>query len=149
MTKKLFTFIFLTLIAAGFCSAADNKPAPRMMPQLSADSARQNILDESADIKKLVLKYDAAPEAEKPAVRKEIEKLETQNEEARIKKQEERIKRQEDKIKELKKQNQERKKNIKTSVNKRVDNFISKDSVEKIKNESLQKKVADKVKEKK
>ncbi|MDR0734287.1 MAG: hypothetical protein LBG16_00950 [Elusimicrobiota bacterium] len=105
--------------------------------------------EDDADIKKLVLRYDAAKPAQKPAVRREIEKLAAAREAQAVKKTDERIKRQEAKIKEIKKNNDERKKNAANIAAKKVDYLLSKESVEKIKNEGLKQSVEDEAKNRK
>ena len=137
--------IFLTLIFACACSFAFAAPSPAdLLPSFVAVSA-----EAQDDMKKLILKYDEAPAAQKPAVRKEIEALAKSEETEQIQKTDERLKRQEAQIKELKKTNEERKKNINQAAAKRADYLVSKESVEKIKNESLKQKITDKVKSKK
>lgn len=136
------------IIPCVLLNAADLDKAKSFAPAFNYMEEASDVLDEGDDIKKLILKYNEAAPAQKPAIKKEIEKLETQKEDARIKKHDERIKRQEEKIKDLKAASQERKKNIKQNVSKKVDYLISDESVEKIKNESASKKAIDKVKDK-
>ena len=137
--------IFLTLIFACACSIAfAASPPADLLPSFAAVSA-----DAGDDMKKLILKYDAAPAAEKSAVRKEIEALAKQEETAQIQKTDERLKRQEAQVKELKKTNEERRKNINSAAAKWADYLISKESIEKVKNEPIKQKITDKVKSKK
>ena len=134
-------YIFLSLIFACACSFAF---AADLLPSFSTPS-----VDAGDGMKKLILKYDEAPAAQKPAVRKEIETLVRQEEAANIQKTDERLKRQEAKIKELKKINEDRRKNINQNAAKRAEQLVSKESVEKVKNESLSQKITDKVRSKK
>ena len=150
MRKLFLTFLFIfglsvLCLAAG---AAENRAA-KAAAQFGLDAkAQEDVLLESDDIKKLVLKYDEAAPAQKPAVKAEIEKLQTAQEDNDIKAQELRIKRQEDKVKELRAALEQRKKNKAQTVKDKTENLITKESVEKIKTESLSKKLKDKVKSK-
>ncbi len=150
MRKLFLAFLFILGVNA-LCfaaSEAENRVA-QTAAQFGLEAQEQeNVLLESDDIKKLVLKYDEAAPAQKPAVKAEIEKLQTAQEDNDIKAQELRIKRQEDKIKELRAALEQRKKNKAQTVKRKTDNLITKDAVEKIKTESLAKKLKDKVKSK-
>jgi predicted RNase H-like nuclease (RuvC/YqgF family) len=152
MKKYITLFVFILFSANVFAQSAgaetEKEGKKTNLPQFSFGQDREDVLEAGDDIKKLILKYSEAADKDKPAVRKEIEQAETQNEQARIKKQEERVKRQEAKIKELRANLESRKKNAKQNISKRVDYLISPQSVEKVKNEPLSKKVIDKVKKK-
>jgi predicted RNase H-like nuclease (RuvC/YqgF family) len=146
MKNILLALLFIFSACAVCARGGAAEQAKNLMPAFTHEKSA-DILDEGDDIKKLVLKYDAAPQAQKAAVRKEIETLETENENTRIKKNEERIKRQEEKIKELKALNEKRKKNIKQTVAKKVDYLVRQESAERIKNEPPVKKSAGRLKE--
>ena len=148
--KQLFLSALFLFIFCAFASAqTDAKTAAAQTArQFSLQPAAPDVLQESDDIKQLVLKYDAASAAKKPAVKIEIEKRQTEEEENNIQAQEQRIQRQEDKIKELRAMLESRKKNKAKTVKEKVDRLISKDSVEKIKAESSSQKIKDKIKSK-
>ena len=149
--RKLFLSSFFIFGLSVLCLAADEAQsrAAKAAAQFGLDAqAQEDVLLESDDIKKLVLKYDEAAAAQKPAVKAEIEKMQTAQEDNDIKAQEMRIKRQEDKIKELRAALDRRKKNKAQTVKRKTDNLVTKESVEKIKTESLSKKLKDKVKSK-
>lgn len=142
---KIFIFALVAFIPfAAFGAQEDFKHIGAQF----ATGAQDNILKEDNDMKKLILKYEAAPEKEKAAVKKEIEKLQISKEEESIKRAELRLKRQQAKIEEIKKNIEERKKNKAANAAKRVKYLISDESVKKVKEESLNKKVIDKIKDK-
>lgn len=149
--RKLFLVSLFIFGAGAFCFAGSEaqNSVTKAAAQFGLDpQAQENVLLESDDVKKLVLKYDEASPAQKPAVKAEIEKQQTTQEDNDIKAQEMRIKRQEDKIKELRAALEQRKKDKAQNVKRKTENLISKESVEKIKTESLSKKLKDKVKSK-
>lgn len=149
MKRFFISAVFLSLGVFAFAGGAQAASvAADEAARFNLQPVSPNILDESDDIKSLALKYDSAEPAKKPAVKKEIEKIQTQQEEDNIKAQELRIKRQEDKIKELRAKLEERKKNKAKTVKEKVERIISKDSVEKIKAESKSKRIKDKIKSK-
>jgi hypothetical protein len=140
MKNLILLFVFIFTFPPVFAAAG-----PGAGPLFSAGGGAL-LAEEDEDIKKLVLKYDAAAPAQKNAARKEIEKLAAAKEAEAVKKTDERIKRQEAKIKEIKKDNEERKKNAANIVAKKVDNLLSREAVEKIKNEGLKQNIAEKAK---
>lgn len=150
MYKLFLAFLFIFGVSAVcFADGEAQTRAAKAAAQFGLDDkAQENVLLESDDIKKLVLKYDEAPAAQKPAIKAEIEKVQTAQEDNDIKAQELRIKRQEDKIKELRALLEEKKKNKTQTVKAKTEKLITKESVEKIKTESLAKKLKDKVKSK-
>ncbi|MDR1683896.1 MAG: hypothetical protein LBR90_00340 [Elusimicrobiota bacterium] len=93
----------------------------------------QNALEEDKEMQAVLLKYRAAPAAQKPAVKKEITALETKNEQERLQKHALRLARQEAKIKELKKEHETRTKNVKQNVAARVEYLTSEENLKKIK----------------
>ena len=106
-----------------------------------------NVLNEEEDIKKLVLKYAAAPENQKDAIKKEIIKLQTKKEEEALARQEKRIERQENKVKQLKEELKQNKKDKDKNVKNKVEFLLKEENVQKIKEESLAKKIKDKAKD--
>lgn len=141
----LFSLIFI------FCYSgvsAQKQTIEEVSSKYSFKKAEQNILQEEESTKTLILKYAQAAQADKPAIKKDIEKQELAREEEHIEKQRMRIKRQEEQIKILKQKLEQREKNKNNTVKERVDYLISEESVLKIQNESEAKKVIDKVKSK-
>lgn len=106
-----------------------------------------NVLSEEEDIKKLVLKYESAPENQKETIKKEIIKLQTKKEEEVLARQEKRIERQENKIKQLKEELKQNKKNKDKNVKNKVDFLLQEENIKKIKEESLATKIKDKAKD--
>lgn len=106
-----------------------------------------NILEEEEDIKKLILKYDSAPENQKENIKKEIIKLQTKKQEEAFSRQEKRIERQENKIKQLKDELKQNKKDKDKIVQNKVSFLLEEENIKKIKEESLSKKIKDKAKD--
>lgn len=106
-----------------------------------------DVLNEEEDIKKLILKYDNAPEDQKETIKKEIIKLQNKKEEEALARQEKRIIRQENKIKQLKEEFKKNKKNKDENVKNKVSFLLKKENIQKIKEESLSTKIKDKVKD--
>ncbi len=140
--------IFALIAFLPFAAFGAQEDFKNLGSSFAMGAAEDNILKEDNDMKKLILKYDAAPAAQKPAIKKDIEKLQLKKEEEAIKRAELRLKRQQAKIEEIKKNLQDRKKNKTADTAKRVEYLISADSVKKLKEESLNKKVIDKIKDK-
>ncbi|MDR1123045.1 MAG: hypothetical protein LBL61_00150 [Elusimicrobiota bacterium] len=138
----LFFVLFFAALSAFAAAAAGASPLPSI-------GAAAVPAEDDDDIKKLVLKYDAAEPSQKNAARKELEKLVAAKEAEAVKKTDARIKRQEAKIQEIKKNNEERKKNAANINAKQVERLLSKESVEKIKDESLKQNIAGKAENRK
>lgn len=146
MFKNILCFLIL-IFCCGFVFA-QKQTVEDLSSKYSFKKAEQNILGEEESTKTLILKYAQADAKDKPAIKKDIEKQELSREEERIEKQKMRIKRQEEQIKKIKQKLEQREKNKNNTVKERVEYLISDESVEKIKNESEEKKVIDKVKTK-
>ncbi|MDR0953421.1 MAG: hypothetical protein LBM71_04465 [Elusimicrobiota bacterium] len=148
--KNIKFLLILTLLSCGgsFAVAQDLAAISSQQADFALKAASPDILDEKDDMKALILKYSAASPKDKPAIKKEIEKLAAKDEADAQAKTEVRLKRQEEKIKELKQNLAERKKNKDKIVASKVEYLVSNESVEKLKNESLAKKMADTVKNK-
>lgn len=108
---------------------------------------KADILKEEEDVKKLILKYESAPKEQKETIKKEIVRLQTKKEEDALARQEKRIERQENKIKQLKAELKENKKNKDKKVQEKVSFLLEEENIKKIKEESLSKKIKDKVKD--
>jgi len=145
---KRFIAAFAFLCCCGVCFAQSSQAVGKIQKEFETDDGKNDVLLESSDIKSLVLKYDAAPSREKPAIKKQIETIQLGREENDIKAQDMRIKRQEEKIKELRAQLEQRKKNKEKNVKAKTEMLLSRQSVSKIKAESRSQKMKDKVKSK-
>lgn len=143
-----YILVLTLLFSCSLCAFAQKEVLIQAASKYDLKHTGPDVLEEEESTKTLVLKYDSASAAQKPAVKKELEKSELTREEEAIEKQKQRIKRQEEQVKLLKQKLQQREKNKKQTVKARVEYLISAESVEKIKNESSTKKVIDKVKTK-
>ena len=143
---RLFAIIYF-LFLAGFVFAQSSPAAINQVVKSFDIKKTPDILDEEDDIKKLILKYAAAPDSQKESIKKEIIKLQTKKEEEALSRQEKRIERQENKIKQLKEELKEKKKNKDKNVKEKVSFFLMEDNIQKIKEESLSKKIKDKAKD--
>lgn len=137
-------FLFFTgwLYAQSTPAAISQITNPFNIKQMSGD-----VLEEDEDIKKLILKYDEAPDNQKENIKKEIIKLQTKKEEEGLSRQEKRIERQENKIKQLKEELKQNKKDKDKTVQNKVSFLLKEENIKKIKEESLSKKIKDKAKD--
>ncbi len=143
-----FTAVIYFLFLAGFVFA---QPSPAALSQIAKSfdiqKSQANILEEEEDIKKLVLKYAAAPENQKESIKQEITKLQTKKQEEAFARQEKRIERQENKVKQLKEELKQNKKDKDKIVKNKVAFLLEEENIKKIKEESLSKKIKDKAKD--
>lgn len=145
MYRFLIAICFLFLGSMAFAQTSTAALA-QLSKAFEIKQNQSNILEEEEDIKKLVLKYAAAPKEQKESIKKEIIKLQTKKEEEALSRQEKRIERQEQKIKQLKEEFKKNKQDKEKKVNDKVAFLLKEENIQKIKEESLSKKIKDKAK---
>lgn len=143
-----FFIIAVFLFLGGFAFSQTSTVAfTQIAKSFELKQTKTDVLNEEEDIKKLILKYEGAPKEQKETIKKEIIKLQTKKEEEAFARQEKRIERQENKIKQLKAELKENKKNKDKKVQEKVSFLLKEENIKKIKEESLSKKIKDKVKD--
>ena len=145
-------FRFLAVICFLFCAGfvfahSSSATLNQITKSFSVNNTPANILEEEDDIKKLVLKYASAPETQKQTIKQEIIKLQTKKQEEAFSRQEKRIERQENKVKQLKEELKQNRKEKDKIVQKKVSFLLEEENIQKIKEESLSKKIKDKAKD--
>lgn len=145
MFRYLLIICFLFLSFTAFAKTSDTAIA-QVTKAFEVKQIQTDILEEEEDIKKLILKYESAPEDQKENIKKEIIKMQTKKEEEALARQEKRIQRQEEKIKQLKEELKQSKKDKETRVQNKVEFLLKEENIQKIKEESLSKKIKDKAK---
>lgn len=145
MYRYLLIICFLFLSFTAFAKTSEAVVA-QVTKAFEVKQAQADILEEEEDIKKLILKYESAPEDQKENIKKDIIKLQTKKEEEALARQEKRIQRQEEKVKQLKEELKKSEKDKEKRVQDKVEFLLKEENIQKIKEESLSKKIKDKAK---
>ena len=144
---RFIAVIYFLFFASFVFAQSSSEALNQVVKSFDIKKTPVNILEEEEDIKKLVLKYAAAPENQKESIKQEIIKLQTKKQEDAFARQEKRIERQENKIKQLKEELKQNKKDKDKIVKNKVSFLLEEENIQKIKEESLSKKIKDKAKD--
>ena len=144
---RFLAVIYFLFLASFIFAQTSTSSFEQIAKSFEVKQAKTDILNEEEDIKKLILKYESAPKEQKENIKKEIIKLQTKKEEEALARQEKRIERQEKKVKQLKEELKEKKQSKDKRVQEKVVFLLQDENIKKIKEESLSKKIKDKVKD--